>query len=41
MTAIEDFLTDCELRMNKSIDATRTEFNTVRTGRAQFSVENA
>ena len=34
MTAIEDFLTDCELRMHKSIDATRTEFNSVRTGRA-------
>ena len=34
MTAIEDFLTDCDLRMHKSIDATRTEFNSVRTGRA-------
>ena len=38
MTAIEDFLTDCELRMNKSIDATRTEFNTVRTGRASAAL---
>jgi len=34
LTAIEDFLTDCDLRMHKSIDATRTEFNSVRTGRA-------
>ena len=34
MTAIEDFLTDCDARMHKSIDATRTEFNSVRTGRA-------
>ena len=34
MTAIEDFLTDCDVRMHKSIDATRTEFNSVRTGRA-------
>ena len=38
MTAIEDFLTDCELRMHKSIDATRTEFNTVRTGRASAAL---
>jgi len=34
LTAIEDFLTDCDVRMHKSIDATRTEFNSVRTGRA-------
>jgi ribosome recycling factor len=34
MTAIEDFLVDCELRMDKSIGATRVEFNSVRTGRA-------
>lgn len=34
MGAIEDFLADCERRMDKSIESTRTEFNSVRTGRA-------
>jgi ribosome recycling factor len=34
MGAIEDFLADCERRMDKTIEATRTEFNSVRTGRA-------
>jgi ribosome recycling factor len=34
MGAIEDFLADCERRMDKSIEATRMEFNSVRTGRA-------
>ena len=38
MTAIEDFLIDCELRMDKSIGATRTEFNSVRTGRASAAL---
>jgi len=38
LSAIEDFLADCELRMHKSIDATRTEFNTVRTGRASAAL---
>jgi ribosome recycling factor len=38
VTAIEDFLLDCELRMDKSIEATRTEFNSVRTGRASASL---
>ncbi len=38
MTAIEDFLTDCDARMHKSIDATRTEFNSVRTGRASAAL---
>jgi ribosome recycling factor len=38
LTAIEDFVTDCELRMNKSISATRTEFNSVRTGRASAAL---
>jgi ribosome recycling factor len=38
LTAIEDFLTDCDLRMHKSIDATRTEFNSVRTGRASAAL---
>ena len=38
MTAIEDFLADCDVRMHKSIDATRNEFNTVRTGRASAAL---
>ena len=38
MTAIEDFLADCELRMDKSISATRNEFNSVRTGRASSAL---
>ena len=38
MTAIEDFLADCNTRMHKSIDATRNEFNTVRTGRASAAL---
>jgi len=38
MAAIEDFLADCDLRMHKSIDATRNEFNTVRTGRASAAL---
>ena len=38
MAAIEEFLADCELRMDKSIDSTRTEFNSVRTGRASASL---
>jgi ribosome recycling factor len=31
---IKDFLDDARARMNKSVDSTRTEFSTVRTGRA-------
>ena len=31
---ITDFLTEAKARMKKSVDATRTEFTTVRTGRA-------
>ena len=38
MEAIEDFLVDCELRMDKSIETTRTEFNSVRTGRASSAL---
>src|ERR671933_1486380 len=34
MPAIEDFLTDATRRMDKSIESTRQEFNSVRTGRA-------
>jgi ribosome recycling factor len=38
VAAIEDFLIDCESRMDKSIDSTRTEFNSVRTGRASAAL---
>ena len=38
MGAIEDFLTDCQHRMDASIEHTRTEFNTVRTGRASAAL---
>jgi ribosome recycling factor len=34
MTAIEDFLADAKRRMDKSIEATHHEFNSIRTGRA-------
>src|SRR5256714_341880 len=34
MPAIEEFLTDATRRMDKSIESTRQEFNSVRTGRA-------
>jgi ribosome recycling factor len=34
MAAIEDFLVDAQRRMDSSIDHTRHEFNSVRTGRA-------
>jgi ribosome recycling factor len=34
MPAIEDFLADATRRMDKSIESTRHEFNSVRTGRA-------
>src|SRR5438067_9139738 len=38
MPAIEDFLADATRRMDKSIDSTRQEFNSVRTGRASPSL---
>ncbi|MFN8222619.1 MAG: ribosome recycling factor [Gaiellales bacterium] len=38
MAAIEDFLAGCERRMDTSIEHTRTEFNTVRTGRASTAL---
>ncbi|RDI75182.1 frr: ribosome recycling factor [Gaiella occulta] len=38
MGAIEDFLADCEMRMDKSIETTRQEFNSVRTGRASAAL---
>jgi ribosome recycling factor len=38
MGAIEDFLADCQVRMDKSIETTRNEFNSVRTGRASAAL---
>jgi ribosome recycling factor len=38
MAAIEDFLADATRRMDKSIETTRSEFNTVRTGRASAAL---
>jgi ribosome recycling factor len=34
LAAIEDFLADAKRRMDKSIEATHHEFNSIRTGRA-------
>src|SRR4026208_370280 len=34
MAAIEDFLADAKRRMDRSIEATHPEFNSIRTGRA-------
>jgi ribosome recycling factor len=38
MAAIEDFLVDATRRMDKSIESTRQEFNSVRTGRASAAL---
>ena len=38
MAAIEDFLTDAKRRMDRSIETTRGEFNSVRTGRASTAL---
>ncbi|MGL6279706.1 MAG: ribosome recycling factor [Gaiella sp.] len=38
MSAIEDFLADCQRRMDTAIEHTRNEFNTVRTGRASTAL---
>jgi ribosome recycling factor len=38
MAAIEDFLADATRRMDASIEHTRQEFNTVRTGRASAAL---
>ena len=38
MAAIEEFLADCVKRMDGSIEHTRTEFNSVRTGRASTAL---
>ncbi len=38
MPSIEEFLEDAKRRMDKSIETTRTEFNSVRTGRASAAL---
>ena len=38
MQTIEEFLDDAKRRMDKSIDTTRNEFNSVRTGRASAAL---
>jgi len=38
VAAIEEFLADCVKRMDGSIEHTRTEFNSVRTGRASTAL---
>ena len=38
MPTIEEFLDDAKRRMDKSIETTRTEFNSVRTGRASAAL---
>ena len=38
MAVIEDFLTDAKRRMDRSIETTRGEFNSVRTGRASTAL---
>jgi len=38
VAAIEEFLADCVRRMDGSIDHTRTEFNSVQTGRASTAL---
>lgn len=38
MAAIEDFLADAKRRMDKSIEATHHEFNSIRTGRASTAL---
>jgi ribosome recycling factor len=38
MAAIEDFLADATRRMDRSIESTRQEFNSVRTGRASAAL---
>jgi ribosome recycling factor len=38
MAAIEEFLVDATRRMDKSIESTRHEFNSVRTGRASAAL---
>jgi hypothetical protein len=41
MPSIEEFLEDAKRRMDKSIEMTRTEFNSVRTGRASAALSRS
>ncbi len=38
MTAMDDFVTDAQERMDKSVEATHDHFNSVRTGRASAAL---
>ena len=38
MTAMDDFVTDAQQRMEKSVEATHEHFNSVRTGRASAAL---
>jgi len=38
MATLEEFLQDASRRMDRSVEATRNEFNTVRTGRASAAL---
>jgi ribosome recycling factor len=38
MTAMDDFVTDAQQRMDKSVEATHDHFNSVRTGRASAAL---
>ncbi len=38
MTAMDDFVTDAQQRMDKSVDSTHDHFNSVRTGRASAAL---
>jgi ribosome recycling factor len=38
MTAMDDFVTDAQQRMDKSVDATHEHFGSVRTGRASAAL---
>src|SRR5918911_1494744 len=38
MATLEDLITDAQSRMGKSVEHARTEFNTVRTGRASAAL---
>jgi ribosome recycling factor len=38
MTPVEDLMQDAQRRMDKSVDHARSEFNTVRTGRASAAI---
>ena len=38
MATVDELITDAQTRMSKSVDHARTEFNTVRTGRASAAL---